>query len=104
MLWYECSNTGVLTEVLEKVAVTKGSTGGLKWARQRSSFMGLGFGGESEIEASPARSVVGSPQPPAVRFNDGAANPKSHTGAVNFRGEECVKDLVRLPRRQPHAG
>jgi len=30
MLWYECSNTGVIGEVLEKVVVTKGRTGSSK--------------------------------------------------------------------------
>jgi hypothetical protein len=43
--------------------------------------VGLGFGGESEMEASPARRVAGSPQTAAMRFNDRAADPKSHAGA-----------------------
>src|ERR1700674_285654 len=51
-----------------------------------------------------ARRVVGSPQAATMRFNDRAADPKSHTGAVNLRGKECIKYLVRLLRRQSHAG
>ncbi len=40
--------------------------------------MGLGLAGESEMEGSPAWRVVDSPQASAMRFNDRAADPKSH--------------------------
>src|SRR5438552_1301730 len=49
------------------------------------------------------RGVIGSPQTAAMRFHDGAADTKSHTGTMNFGGEEGIKDLVCL-RRQTHAG
>ena len=39
-----------------------------------------------------------------MRFNDGAADGQSHTGAVRLRRKEGTKDLVRLLRRQPHTG
>src|SRR6202521_1927954 len=66
--------------------------------------MGLGFDGESEMKTCPARRVVPSPQAAAIRFNDGAADPKSHTGAVSLGGKEGIEDLVRLLRGQPYAG
>src|SRR6202521_1879134 len=66
--------------------------------------MGLGFDGESEMKTCPARRVVGSPKATAMRFNDGAADPKSHTGAVSLGGKEGIEDLVRLLRGQPSAG
>src|ERR1700686_1299088 len=66
--------------------------------------MGLGFGGETEMKTCPARRVVGSPQAATMRFNDRAADPKSHTGALNLRGKECIKDLVRLLRRESYTG
>src|SRR5229473_4032096 len=66
--------------------------------------MGLGFGRESEMKTCPARRVVGSPQAATMRFNDRAADPQPHTGALNLRSEECIKDLVCLLRRQSHAG
>src|ERR1700722_8603386 len=31
---------------------------------------------------------------PPMRFNDGAADSKSHASAMKFGGEECVKDPV----------
>src|ERR1700682_48925 len=66
--------------------------------------MGLGFDGESEMKTCPAGRVVGSPQAAAMRFNDGAADPKSHAGAVSLSGKEGIEDLVRLLRGQPNAG
>src|ERR1700745_3353479 len=39
-----------------------------------------------------------------MRFNDGAADRKSHTGPMELRGKERIKDLVRLLRRQAYAG
>ena len=65
--------------------------------------MGLGLGGESEIEASPARRVVGGPQAAAMRSNDRAADPKSHAGAVNLGRKEGIKDLVRVLMGESHA-
>src|SRR6266481_8042325 len=56
------------------------------------------------MKTSATRRVVSSPQAAAVRFNDGAADPKSHTGAVSLSGKEGVEDLLRLLRGQPHAG
>jgi len=38
-----------------------------------------------------------------MRFHDGAADPKSHAGAVRFGGKERIKNLVRLLRGQAHA-
>ena len=56
------------------------------------------------MESCPARRIGASPQAAAMRFHDGAADAKSHAGAVNFGGKEGIKDLVHLLRRQPHAG
>jgi len=56
------------------------------------------------MKACAARRVVGSPQPAAMRFNDGAADPQPHAGAVSFGGEKGIEDLVRLPWRQAYAG
>src|SRR5438552_15751172 len=81
MLWYEGSNTAL-----------------------RASFVRLGFDRQGEVEACAARRVVGSPQAATMRFNDGAADPKSHAGPMRFRGKERIKDLVRLLRRQAYAG
>jgi hypothetical protein len=39
-----------------------------------------------------------------MRFNDGAADGQTHTGAMRLGGKEGMEDLVRLPRRQSHAG
>jgi len=39
-----------------------------------------------------------------MRFDNGAADPKSHTGAVRFSGEERIEHLVRLLWGQPHPG
>ena len=38
-----------------------------------------------------------------MRFDDGAANRQSHAGPIKLSGEECIENLVRLLRRQPHA-
>ena len=56
------------------------------------------------MKSRAARSVVGCPQAAAMRFNDGAADPKSHAGAVILGGKERIKDLVRLLRWQTHTG
>src|SRR5437870_6481395 len=39
-----------------------------------------------------------------MRFHDGAANAKSHTGAVGFGSKESIEDLVRLLRGKPYTG
>src|ERR1700674_3905654 len=39
-----------------------------------------------------------------MRFNDRAADPKSHPGAVSLGGKEGIENLVRLLRGQPHTG
>ena len=39
-----------------------------------------------------------------MRFHDGAADPKSHAGAVRLGGKERIEDLIRLLRGQTHAG
>ena len=39
-----------------------------------------------------------------MRFNDGAADGQSHADPMRLGGKEGVEDLVRLLRRQPHAG
>jgi len=48
--------------------------------------------------------IGGGPQAAVVRFNDGAANAKSHAGAVSLRGKERIENLVRLLCGQPYAG
>ena len=35
-----------------------------------------------------------------MRFNDGAADPKSYAGAVMFGGKERIEDLVRLAAKE----
>src|SRR5258708_32889472 len=39
-----------------------------------------------------------------MRFDDGAADEKSHAGPKGLGGKEGIEDLVRLLWRQPHAG
>src|SRR5947207_11375242 len=68
----------------------------------RVSFVGLAFGGKGETKACAARRIVGSPQAAAMRFNDGAADGQSHTGAMPLGGKESIEDLVRVLRRQPY--
>jgi hypothetical protein len=34
-------------------------------------------------------------------FNDGAADPKTHAGAMKLRGKERIEDLVRLCEGSP---
>src|ERR1035438_2216245 len=41
------------------------------------------------MKARATRNVVGSPQATAMRFNDGPADPKSHTGAVRLVRRRC---------------
>jgi hypothetical protein len=69
------------------------------------SLLSLGFAGQGEAKTCTAQRAVGSlsPQVPAMRFNDRAADGQSHTGPVRLRGEERIKDLLRLLRGQPHA-
>ena len=38
-----------------------------------------------------------------MRFNNGAADPESHAGAVSLCGKKGIKDLVRVLWREPHA-
>jgi len=66
--------------------------------------MCLDFRGKREVKACTTRSVVFSPQATAMRFNDGAADAKSHAGPMELGGEEGIKDLVRLLRRKSHSG
>ena len=61
--------------------------------------MSLDFDGQRQAKARATRRIVGSPQAAAMRFNDGAADSKSHAGAVRFGGKEGIKDLARLLRR-----
>src|SRR4051794_30905151 len=81
MLWYEGCNTAL-----------------------NASFVGFGLDRHGKVKACTARRVVGGPQAATMRFNDRAADAKSHAGAVGLCGKECIKDLVGLPRRQTHAG
>src|ERR1700674_5673915 len=60
-------------------------------------------GGPGEPKPCAARGIVGSPQATPVRFNNGAADAKSHARAVSLGGKERIKDLVRLLRWKPHA-
>jgi len=66
--------------------------------------MHLYFCGKGEVKACAARRVVDRPQAAAMRFNDGTADPKSHPGPLRLGGKERIKDLIRLLRREPHAG
>jgi hypothetical protein len=70
----------------------------------RASFMSLDFGGQADVKACATRRVVTSPQTATVRFNDGAANAKSHASALGLRGKERIEDLVRLLRGLSYAG
>src|SRR5260370_23003577 len=67
-------------------------------------FHWLGFGWQGETEACAARRIVGSPQTATMRFNDGAADAKSHAGPVGLGCKEGVEDLFCLLRGQPYAG
>src|ERR1700730_3413376 len=67
-----------------------------------ASFLRLDFGVQGEVKTCAARRVAGSPQAATMRFNDGAADPKSHASAVRFGGKERIEDLVRL-LGQPNA-
>jgi len=64
----------------------------------------LDFGGKGEVKACAAWRIIGDPQAAAMRFHDGAADPKSHASAVRLRSKERIKDLVRLLKRKPKAG
>src|SRR2546425_6675172 len=48
-------------------------------------FRCLDFSGKNDVKTCAARRVVGSPQAAAMRFNDGAADRQSHTGAMRLR-------------------
>ncbi|MEY2395362.1 MAG: hypothetical protein QOF94_1707, partial [Acidobacteriaceae bacterium] len=61
--------------------------------RLRESFICHGFGGQGETKTCAARRVVGSPQAATMRFDNRAADAKSHAGAVSLGGKEGVKDL-----------
>jgi hypothetical protein len=39
-----------------------------------------------------------------VRFNNGAADPQSHAGAIGLGGKECIKYVIYLLRWKSHAG
>src|SRR6267378_2552557 len=67
-------------------------------------FMCVDVGGQSKVKTCAARRVVGGPQAAAMRFNDGAADPKPHAGPVRFGGKKRIEDLVRLLRGQPYSG
>src|SRR5713226_1720380 len=81
-----------------KPAVKAGGLAAAKRERPQTSFVGLGFGGESEMKTCSARSVVGSPQAATMRLHDRAADAKSHAGTLKLRGKERIEDLVRLFR------
>src|SRR6202044_15592 len=66
--------------------------------------MSLSFGREGEVKVRAARGIVNSPQAATVRFNYGAADPKSHAGAIRLGGEKRIEDLVQMLWGQPHAG
>src|SRR6266404_3111439 len=66
--------------------------------------MCLRFGRQREVKTCAARGVVASPQAATMRFDDGAADAKSHAGPKGLGGKEGIEDLVRLLWRQPHAG
>jgi hypothetical protein len=60
--------------------------------------MDFDFGGNSDVKACTARRVVGPPQAAAMGFHDGAADAKSHAGAVRFGSKEGVEDVIRVLR------
>jgi hypothetical protein len=62
----------------------------------RVSFLCRGFGGQRETKTCAARGVVSSPQAATMRFDDGAADAKSHAGAMGLGSKEGVEDLLRL--------
>src|SRR5260370_40325695 len=84
-----------------KPAVKAGRLAAAKRERPQTSFIGLGFGGESEMKTCSARRVVGGPQAATMRFNARAADTESHTDSLDLRCKRCINDLVRLLRRQP---
>ena len=55
------------------------------------------------MEAGPALGVGSRPEMATVGLDNRATDRESHTRALGFRGEECVKDLVRLIARQSDA-
>src|SRR5260370_7574036 len=67
-------------------------------------FHCLGFGWQGETEACAARRIVGSPRTATMRFNNGAADAKSHAGPVGLGCKAGVEDLFCLLRGQPYAG
>src|SRR6202035_4337604 len=83
MPWYEACNTGLNTV---------------------GAAVSRNFGGKGKVKACAAWRIIGNPQAAAMRFHDGAADPKSRASAVRLRGKERIKDLVRLLNRKPKAG
>src|ERR1700730_3044933 len=69
----------------------------------RASFVCIAFDGQGEIKSGAGGGVVGGSQAADMRLNDGAADPKSHAGAVNLGGKEGIKDLVRVLMGASHA-
>jgi len=61
-------------------------------------------GGQGELKSCAARRIVGNPQAAPMRFDNRAADAKSHAGAVSLGGKEGVKDLICLVSGQSHAG
>src|SRR5260370_36522110 len=50
------------------------------------------------------RRVSGSPQAPAMRFYDRAADAKSHAGPMRFRCKKRAEHLIRLLWRKSYTG
>src|ERR1700690_3094654 len=61
--------------------------------RGRSDMGLLRANGEGKLENSSATRTRTGPQPSLVRFNDRAADGKSHADAARLSGEEGLKDL-----------
>src|SRR5580700_1359317 len=68
------------------------------------SLVSFDFSGKGEVKGCTAGRVGGSPQAPAVRFQDGTADPESHAGPLRLGSKKRIKDLIRVLWREAHAG
>jgi hypothetical protein len=50
---------------------------------------------QGEVESCTSQRIIDSPQTASMRFNNGAADPQSHTRAVSLGGKERIKNPVR---------
>src|SRR5262249_42071539 len=73
--------------------------------RQTLLFEGtIPYRGQGEVERGAVARVRGGPEPPAVRFDDRAADREAHAHAARLGGEEGVEELIRFARVDADAG